>query len=133
MNFESMLRSKNLKATPQRLSILRAMQRLGHITIDEIYDLIKKDQPSISLTTIYKNIASMQEADILRKVQIPGHKSRFEIACHEHLHVSCEKCGALQDVFLDTDILSKECASLTGYKLHDVSAVFSGICPKCAN
>ena len=51
--FEAILRKKHLKSTPQRVAILRQIQESGHISIEELYERIRKLHPSISLATVY--------------------------------------------------------------------------------
>ena len=134
MEFETSLREKNLKITPQRLAILREIKANGHIGIEEIYEnIIKKDCPSISLATVYKNITALNDANILREVKAPSQKQKYELSCDRHIHVSCEKCGKLQDVYVNVQNISTECMHKTGYKLFDVSAVFIGLCPECSS
>ncbi len=58
--FEKILKENHLKITPQRLAILKEIQKFGHISIDEIYENVKESNPSMSLATIYKNLASIK-------------------------------------------------------------------------
>ncbi|PAF52318.1 Fur family transcriptional regulator [Helicobacter sp. 13S00477-4] len=133
MNFETSLKEKNLKVTPQRIAILREIEQNGHIGVDDIYSNIKKDYPSISLATVYKNITALYEANILREVKAPAQKQRYELSSDHHIHVACEKCGKLEDIRVDVSSISNECAKITGYTLYDTSAIFIGICPECAS
>ncbi|WP_104697992.1 MULTISPECIES: Fur family transcriptional regulator [unclassified Helicobacter] len=131
--FETQLKEKKLKVTPQRIAILKEIHKNGHISIEEIYENIKREYPSISLATIYKNIASMFEANLLREVKIPCHKQRYELAYDKHVHITCEKCGKIEDMHLELEKLIAECSSATGYQINNVSMVFMGICSTCSN
>ncbi|MDO7253252.1 Fur family transcriptional regulator [Helicobacter cappadocius] len=133
MDFEMSLKEKNLKVTPQRIAILREIQKNGHIAVDDIYENIKKDYPSISLATVYKNITALYEVNILREIKAPAQKQRYELSYDHHLHVACEKCGKLEDIKVDVSEVSDKCSKMTGYILHDASAVFIGLCPECAS
>jgi Fur family peroxide stress response transcriptional regulator len=55
-DIKELLQKSKLKATPQRVAILKSIEKLGHASIEEIYEDIKENFPSISLATIYKNI-----------------------------------------------------------------------------
>ncbi|PAF41169.1 Fur family transcriptional regulator [Helicobacter sp. 11S03491-1] len=133
MNFEVSLKAKNLKVTPQRIAILKEIEKNGHISIDDIYENIRKDYPSISLATVYKNITALYEVNILREIKAPAQKQRYELSCDHHIHVACEKCGKLEDIKIDISDISNKCAKMSGYQLYDTSAVFIGICPECAH
>ncbi|PAF47225.1 transcriptional repressor [Helicobacter sp. 12S02232-10] len=132
MNFEASLKEKNLKVTPQRIAILKEIEKNGHISVDDVYENIKKDYPSISLATVYKNIAALYEVNILREIKAPSQKQRYELSYDRHIHVACGKCGKLEDIKVDISSISDECAKISGYALYDTSAVFIGICPECA-
>lgn len=131
VNFEISLREKKLKVTPQRIAILKEIEKNGHISVDDIYENIRRDYPSISLATVYKNVSALHEVDILREVKAPAQKQRYELSHDRHVHVACEKCGKLEDIKVDISEFSDKCAMMSGYKLHDTSAVFIGICPEC--
>ncbi|PAF43697.1 transcriptional repressor [Helicobacter sp. 11S02629-2] len=131
MNYENELKTKNLKVTPQRVAILKEIENSGHISIEDIYEKIKKTYPSISLATVYKNINTMQDAHILRSVKAPSQKQKFELCDDKHVHVACQECGKLEDVRLDMSEAMKACAEATGYDIYDVSAIFIGTCKEC--
>lgn len=131
MNFEKELKNKRLKVTPQRMAILKEIADIGHITIEGIYDRIRKNYPSTSLATIYKNVTILCESDILSEVKAPGYKQRYELNIRQHAHVLCEKCGKLEDLYIDCSDLENTCVKNSGYKINKISAVFMGICPMC--
>lgn len=130
--FEVQLKEKKLKVTPQRIAILKEIQKNGHIGIEEIYENIKKEHPSISLATVYKNITSMFEANLLREVKVPYHKQRYELACDQHVHIVCEKCGKIEDVHLDFENLIAECKSMKDYQINNINVMFIGVCTPCS-
>lgn len=131
-NFEAELKAKKLKVTPQRMAILNEIHKNGHIGIEEIYENIRKSHPTISLATVYKNITSLYEVNILREIKAPYQKQKYELACDRHIHVACEKCGKLEDVHMELKDVMNRCSSVTEYQLYDVSAVFLGICSECS-
>ena len=71
MNYENLLREHGLKVTPQRLGILSLMQQSGHVSVDDLYAEIKKQFPSVSLATMYKNINTMMNSSIVIEIKIP--------------------------------------------------------------
>ncbi|TLD88226.1 Fur family transcriptional regulator [Helicobacter sp. MIT 05-5294] len=131
--FEKILKEKHLKITPQRLAILKEIQKFGHISIDEIYENIKESNPSMSLATIYKNLSSMQEAKIVDEVKFPNHKQRYELTKNPHIHLVCEKCGKIMDMEIDASVenLKAMCAKTSSYDIKEASIAMIGICPQC--
>lgn len=131
--FEKILKENHLKITPQRLAILKEIQKFGHISIDEIYENIKESNPSMSLATIYKNLDFMQEAKIIDKVKFPNHKPRYELAKEPHIHLVCEKCEKITDMEINTSIetLKWTYAKISSYEIKQTSITMIGICPQC--
>lgn len=131
--FEKILKDNHLKITPQRLAILKEIQKFGHISIDEIYENIKESNPSMSLATIYKNLASMQEAKIIDEVKLPNQKQRYELTKNPHIHLICENCGKIVDMELNGSLesLKKTCANASSFDVKEASVVLLGICPQC--
>jgi Fe2+ or Zn2+ uptake regulation protein len=116
-----------LKATPQRLAILKQIYEKGHASIEEIYEDIHALFPSISLATIYKNITSLKEENIISEV-CNHQKPKFEITKEPHAHFICKKCGYIEDIAF-SDIITKEIEQK--YPNSDKELYIYGVCSKC--
>lgn len=101
------LKNANLKATPQRLAILKVLKTHIHPNIDELYEEIKKENPSISLATVYKNLDTLVESKIAIEINTPNLKTKYDIYEHPHAHVVCQKCGFTQDLMDDVSNIVK--------------------------
>ncbi|MDO9056360.1 MAG: Fur family transcriptional regulator [Sulfuricurvum sp.] len=131
MKHEHLLKHHRLKATPQRLAIIQLMHQAGHITIDELYQMIREKFTSISLATLYKNVNTMLDVTLIREVKIAGQKTKYEIEKESHAHVVCKSCGELKDIAVDPLSLLQKSMAVNHYKMDEVSIVISGICPEC--
>ena len=107
MQYVSLLKQSGLKVTPQRLSVLRILDRHTHPTIDELYDEILKENPSVSLATVYKNLNTLKDEGLVVEVNIVNQKARYDIYEHPHIHVVCENCGSVEDMGYDDSGLGK--------------------------
>ncbi|RDU71869.1 Fur family transcriptional regulator [Helicobacter brantae] len=132
MDFEGNLKKGGLKITPQRITILKEIQKAGHATVDEIYERILEIYPSISLATIYKNLTSMCEAGILNEIKPPLQKQRYELNHTPHSHLICQICGSLQDIDLDFQSLGLE-GVCRDFEVTNISIALYGICKECKN
>ncbi len=130
-DYREVLKSYNLKVTPQRMYMINEIEKNGHIDIDNLYASLKSIFPYISLATVYKNINSMTENGFLTEVKVPKHKARYEITKTNHAHLFCTKCGDLQDINVDDSWLSNNVSNESGYKITNTLITFEGICPKC--
>lgn len=133
MDFTKILKEKQLKVTPQRIAILNELQKSGHSCIENIFNNIKKQVPSISLATVYKNIVALNNYDVIRSVKTPNQKQQYEINVKPHIHLFCNLCGKLEDFDIDISDFTSLCESKSGYKdIYDTSIMLRGKCAKCA-
>ena len=126
-----MLQNHNLKVTPQRLEIVDALYKNGHLNIDDLYKRLQDKCPSLSLATIYKNINTMCDKLFLSEVKIPNQKNVYELEKKEHSHAVCSKCNAIMDIELDIPDILNQAETISKYSLNKSSIVLSGLCPKC--
>lgn len=132
-HFDILLKEKQLKVTPQRMAILKEIHKAGHISVDSIYENIKQSYPSMSLATVYKNLTSMQEANIIEELQIPNQKQHYELHKDPHIHLICQKCGKIEDMHSNALLqqLIAECKEESHYTFKDFSIALIGVCPEC--
>ena len=58
-----------MKYSKQRELILKTLQEnVIHPTADEIYHLARKEMPSLSLATVYRNLNQLAENNVIRKI-----------------------------------------------------------------
>jgi len=132
-DFAQLLKEHELKATFQRMTILSVIEEMGHMDVDEIYAGVRQTHPTISLATVYKNIITMVEKGVLVEVPIIGHKSKYEIKKHEHVHLICQECGHVVDEAID-DILIRDTESIahkSAFALENRQVNLYGICSAC--
>ncbi len=120
------------RMTRQRQRILEAVNQLaGHPTADEIYQVVRKELPRISLGTVYRNLDVLAEQGRISKVQT-GPQMRFDAMVAEHVHIRCLRCGALADADID-DLpdLDSALRDPSGYRLLGHRLEYVGLCPSC--
>ena len=132
-DYTEILRSYNLKATPQRLVIIESIDNYGHINIDRLYEEVKIKFSSISLATIYKNINSMINNTLLLEVKIPNEKSVYEIIKEQHSHLVCKDCGEVIDIKIDTTRIVDCISQDYKFSIDKSDLVFSGSCESCCS
>jgi Fur family transcriptional regulator, ferric uptake regulator len=121
------------RQTRQRRAILEALQRLtSHPTATELYEVVRRRLPKISLGTVYRNLDALTRAGAIRKLE-PGHgEARFDGDCGRHYHVRCVRCGRLADVHgLAPDVQPEVAARLTGFRILGHALEFVGVCRGC--
>jgi Fur family ferric uptake transcriptional regulator len=120
------------RMTRQRQRILEAVNQLAeHPTADEVYQLVRRELPRISLGTVYRNLDVLAEQGLIAKLQT-GPQMRFDSMVAAHVHIRCLRCGALADA--DTGELPDLDSALldaSGYRLLGHHLEYVGVCPSC--
>ncbi|MBO5525927.1 MAG: transcriptional repressor [Clostridia bacterium] len=119
--------------TIQRTIILQAVKRLqNHPTADEVYAEVVKEHPSISRTTVYRNLQQLDEAGFISIRKIPGCADRYDHICANHYHVRCINCGRVADVDMEyiPDMQSR-IKDGHGFVFIKHDLIFQGICLEC--
>lgn len=132
-NSARLLKESNLKVTPQRLAILEVIQNEGHIDIERLVEKVKGIIPSVSVATIYKNLNSLIESNIVSELPLPERKKMYEINHNKHIHFVCKNCNSLEDVKVDSLELVKIFQSKIASNIDDFDVTLYGICKKCQN
>lgn len=121
-----------LRMTKQRRVILDELRKVKtHPTADEVYELVRRRLPRISMGTVYRNLDLLSESGVIRKLDI-GPQRRFDGDTTEHYHVRCAGCGRVGDIHtgpiagLDEFIKNGLEFDIIGYRLE-----FMGICRSC--
>ncbi len=131
------LKKVGLKATPQRLSLLQELDKKTHPTIDDLYQNIKKEHPSISLATVYKNLNMLKEEGLVLELPpLNGNgKSRFDIYVEPHIHIVCPVCHRIEDYYLKDAVnrCTELLKSVTYKDIEGLTVMATAICNECKN
>jgi len=128
------LRDNGYNITPQRLAIVKILAKSeGHPSVDNIHVQIKKDFPTMSLATVYRNILLVKSLGELLELGFSDGSNRYDgNKPTPHPHVICIKCKKIVDPDLDSlDELEKEVALETNFRILYHRLDFFGICRKC--
>jgi len=107
------LKKKNLKVTPQRLTICRiVLSSNNHPTAEQIYEIVKKEHKAISLATVYKNLAILDEIGMVRELHFNSNTSRYDPKMSVHINIVCSKCKSIIDY--ESEVLNKNWDKILG-------------------
>ncbi len=122
-----------VRKTIQRSLTLEAVKKLNsHPTADEVYGEIIASYPTISRTTVYRNLNQLVESGELCKVTLVEGADRFDCRLDRHHHIRCMGCKRLFDVEMpQVPDLKNAVADKQGFDFIDFDIVFQGVCPAC--
>lgn len=117
--------------TKQRQLILEAVRATNsHPTADELFQMIRRKLPTISLATVYRNLNFLSDIGEIRKLSMPGMPDRFDWRLDPHDHMVCDACGQVIDFALPGD-LKQQIATACGAEVADYTLVAHGTCAHC--
>ena len=136
------LREVGLKATPQRLAILRSLAGdETHPTAQELFERLSSEFPSLSVATVYNTLSALTRIGRCTPLELGG-PLRFDPNVDPHDHAVCERCGAIRDVSApgEPDVDPEEPAAegapapegLPGFTVRRVERIYRGLCAACA-
>jgi Fur family ferric uptake transcriptional regulator len=133
--FIESLRPAGSKRSSKRDLIVNVFLRQeGHLTADNLVDLIRQEDQRISRATIYRTLQWMVEAGIARKVDFGEGRFRFEHSYRHprHFHLICKTCNRSFE-FLSSDIetLIEEVATARGFAPRQSVLQIHGTCDAC--
>ncbi|SDP58979.1 Fur family transcriptional regulator [Desulforhopalus singaporensis] len=122
-----------LRMTNQREIILRVLRsNKQHLTADELYDVVKKLMPRISLATVYRNLEILSDAGMIGKLEISGRQKRFDYDPSDHHHIYCAVCHRVDNLPDNCQgVKQKDLGRVRGYSVTGYRLEIVGICPDC--
>jgi Fur family ferric uptake transcriptional regulator len=129
------LRPAGGKRSSKRELILNVFLRQeGHLSADDLVDLIRREDQRISRATVYRTLQWMVDAGIARKVDFGEGRFRFEHSYRHprHFHLICKVCNRSSE-FLSSDIegLIEEVAAAHSFSAHQSVLQIYGTCEEC--
>lgn len=124
-----------IKYSRQREAIVQYLSgRTDHPSAEMIYQSIRESYPNISLGTVYRNLALLEETGQLIRIPMENGSDRFDPNVSAHYHFFCRKCGCLQDVPMTAlDSLNQLAQAHIDGKIESHSLLFKGLCKNCKN
>src|SRR4249920_14234 len=129
------LRPAGTKRSSKRDLIVNVfLKQEGHLSADDLVDLIRREDQRISRATVYRTLQWMEEAGIARKVDFGEGRFRFEHSYRHprHFHLICKGCNRSFE-FLSSDIeaLIEEVAAARNFTARQSVLQIYGECEDC--
>lgn len=124
-----------LRRTAQRDLILEVFLKTEeHLASEDLYDLVKKEDPSVGQTTVYRTLKLLTEAGLAREVRFGDGRTHYEHHYnHEHHdHMICVECGKIIEFFSpELEAMQDEIASKYNFAITQHSLRLLGLCEDC--
>lgn len=122
-----------MKFSKQRELILNyILNSHEHLTADTIYADLKKDNPELSLGTVYRNLTKLTEIGAIKKVSLPNQVDKFDKNVDPHAHFICDECGSITDINIPgIDEFLDKVSKGDGISIRKYDLTLNGTCKKC--
>ena len=70
----------------------------SHPNAEEVYLLVRRQLPDISLGTVYRNLNLLVEMGLLHRIYTGMGADRFDAVVTAHPHLICSSCGGVFDL-----------------------------------
>ena len=92
--------NSGLKVTPQRIAVYKALLDIkDHPTAEMVKRHVSRDNPSISLGTVYKTLEIFEEKKLIAKVRTEDDVMRYDPILDKHHHLFCQKTEQIGDYY----------------------------------
>lgn len=129
------IQKSGLRSTGQRDLILEIFLKTEeHLTSEDLYWLVQKEDSSVGHTTVYRTLKLLTEAGLAREVRFGDNKTYYEHHYNHdhHDHMICTECGKVIEFFSqDIESLQDEMADKFGFRPTHHSLRMWGVCAEC--
>ncbi|MEU1308987.1 transcriptional repressor [Streptomyces cinnamoneus] len=92
-DWQSDLRKRGYRLTPQRQLVLEAVDRLEHATPDAILTEVRKTAGGVNISTVYRTLELLEELGLVSHAHLGHGAPTYHLADrHHHIHLVCRDC-----------------------------------------
>ena len=127
--------SRGLRMTPQRAVLLGVISRTrNHPTADELFRRVRRELPTVSHATVYRNLQELVQTGIIATLERAGSAVRYETNADDHHHFICSRCGDVTDVYLQGVAfrIDKTRSPAAPSRVDRAELQLHGVCAACA-
>ena len=99
-----------------------------HLTAEQIYLRLREKNAKAVLATVYNNLSTLYEQNLIRKVCVEGYPDRYDKTVR-HDHLVCKECGKLSDITLED--LAEKLQKQIGVPMISYDLKINYICMEC--
>lgn len=122
------MQTRYSKQREEIISVLKSTK--SHPTAEWIYEEVRKIDSTVSLGTVYRNLALLCQTGQAIALETADKKTHYDGTTVDHAHFVCTCCGKVSDV--GEAIVIPTFLTKSHYKVERASCVYYGLCPDCA-
>ncbi|WP_049567769.1 Fur family transcriptional regulator [Streptomyces sp. SBT349] len=92
-DWQTDLRNRGYRLTPQRQLVLEAVERLEHSTPEDILTEVRRTAGGVNISTVYRTLELLEELGLVSHAHLGHGAPTYHLAeHHDHLHLMCRDC-----------------------------------------
>lgn len=125
----------SLKKTKNRLAVYDILASAHRpLLITEIEDILKQKNVDMWLSTLYRVLQSLQDANLVSKTTLLDNKTLYELTLHGHSHFAiCTNCHRVIELNHCAMDLYQQQLSKNKFVIHGHKIEIYGLCQECAS
>jgi Fur family ferric uptake transcriptional regulator len=121
---------------PRRAVAAALAEGAAHVTAEELFEELRRVGARASRASVYRSLAALEQAGLVRRVTVPDGPARFELAAGEDAagdwHFICRRCGRVIDVAgTRLAVLQRAAGEQPGLAVADCQVRLFGLCDRC--
>ncbi len=98
-DWQSELRARGYRRTPQRQLVLEAVGELGHATPEEVVHAVRRTASGVNISTVYRTLELLEQIGLVQHAHLGHGAPTYSLATEDdHVHLVCRDCGGVQEV-----------------------------------
>ncbi|MDD3155327.1 MAG: Fur family transcriptional regulator [Victivallaceae bacterium] len=129
-DFKKLCQTRQYKCTPQRFAVYEAIQgNPTHPSVDQIWNEVQQNIPSITRESVFRILSELAQFNVVCRMDRIVN-ARFDGFPHNHGHLICDRCGAIEDFELSGNWPVPP--EGRGFQVAHMEWRLSGLCARCA-
>ncbi|SEM39651.1 Fur family transcriptional regulator [Streptacidiphilus jiangxiensis] len=101
IDWQTDLRQRGYRLTPQRQLVLQAVDELEHATPDEVLTAVRRTAAGVNISTVYRTLDLLEELGLVTHAHLGHGAPTYHLASRDqHMHLVCRDCDAV----IETDV-----------------------------
>jgi Fur family ferric uptake transcriptional regulator len=133
MEPKEILKEKGIKITKGRTEILNILKNSENsLSAEKIYQIYRKNNININLSTIYRTLELFEEKEIIEKITLNDGVFSYKLKSKTHRHhLECDICHKEVEIPCPMLQIEEMVQNRTGFTLTTHDLVMKGVCKDC--
>jgi Fur family transcriptional regulator, ferric uptake regulator len=133
-DWQSDLRRRGYRLTPQRQLVLQAVDALEHATPDDILGEVRRTAAGVNISTVYRTLELLEELGLVSHAHLGHGAPTYHLAHrHRHMHLVCRDCARV----IEADVavaaaFTEQLRETFGFRTDMKHFAIFGRCAECS-